>query len=98
MDDRILGAGILLGSLLGIGIYFWLVFLSPWTVQVVQASAFIAATAILTILAWIGYTLATTPPPKPIEEIERELGEVEEDSEPEQAYGSAQEGQKRLKK
>lgn len=27
------------------------------------------------ILAWIGYTLATTPPPKPIEEIEKELEE-----------------------
>jgi predicted DNA-binding transcriptional regulator len=25
------------------------------------------------ILAWIGYTLATTPPPKPIEEIEKEI-------------------------
>ena len=25
--------------------------------------------------AWIGYTLATTPPPKPIEEIEKELEE-----------------------
>jgi predicted DNA-binding transcriptional regulator len=27
------------------------------------------------ILAWIGYTLATTPPPKPIEEIEKEIEE-----------------------
>ncbi|MCI4397134.1 MAG: transcriptional regulator, partial [Thermoprotei archaeon] len=25
------------------------------------------------ILAWIGYTLATTPPHKPIEEIEKEI-------------------------
>jgi predicted DNA-binding transcriptional regulator len=25
------------------------------------------------IVAWIGYTLATTPPPKPIEEIEKEI-------------------------
>jgi predicted DNA-binding transcriptional regulator len=29
--------------------------------------------AVLAILAWIGYTLITTPPPKPIEEIEKEL-------------------------
>jgi hypothetical protein len=28
----------------------------------------IAFVAILTIGAWIGYTMATTPPPKPIEE------------------------------
>ncbi len=29
----------------------------------------IAFTAILAIGAWIGWTMATTPPPKPIEEI-----------------------------
>ena len=34
---------------------------------------------VLGILAWIGYTLITTPPPKPVEEIERELeGELKE--------------------
>jgi hypothetical protein len=32
----------------------------------------IASVAILTIGAWIGYTMATTPPPKPIEEISTE--------------------------
>lgn len=62
MDDRVLGAGILVGSLLRIGLYFWFVFLLPWTLQVVQASAFIAVSAILAILAWIGYTLAATHP------------------------------------
>jgi len=28
---------------------------------------------VLGILAWIRYTLSTTPPPKPVEEIGREL-------------------------
>jgi predicted DNA-binding transcriptional regulator len=32
----------------------------------------IAFIAILSIGAWIGYTMATTPPPKPIEEITAE--------------------------
>jgi len=32
----------------------------------------IAFIAILAIGAWIGYTMATTPPPKPIEEITAE--------------------------
>jgi lysylphosphatidylglycerol synthetase-like protein (DUF2156 family) len=32
----------------------------------------IAFTAIMVIGAWIGYTMATTPPPKPIEEITAE--------------------------
>ena len=32
----------------------------------------IAVVAVLGIGAWIGWTMATTPPPKPIEEIEAE--------------------------
>jgi hypothetical protein len=34
---------------------------------------FIAFIAILVIGAWIGWTMATTPPPKPIEEITTEI-------------------------
>lgn len=79
MDDRVIGALILVGSILGILAYFWLVFLSPWMLLTMQLTAFIAVAAVLFILAWIGYTLATTPPPKPIEEIEKELeGELKE--------------------
>ena len=37
----------------------------------------IAFIAILCIGAWIGWTMATTPPPKPIEEIEAEEKEEE---------------------
>ena len=72
MNDRILGAGILLGSILGIGVYFYLVFLSPpqWSTLVIQISAFTAVGAILVIVAWIGYTLATTPPPTPLEDLD----------------------------
>ncbi len=39
----------------------------------VKMTVFIAVAAVAGILSWIGYTLATTPPPKPIEEIEKEL-------------------------
>jgi len=69
MDDRVLGAVILLGSLLGVAFYFWLVFLSPWAWLVIQLSAFLAVAAVLVIIAWIGYTLATTPPPEPLEDL-----------------------------
>jgi hypothetical protein len=37
----------------------------------------IAFTAILGIGAWIGWTMTTTPPPKPIEEIRPEQTEEE---------------------
>jgi predicted DNA-binding transcriptional regulator len=40
----------------------------------------IAFIAILSIGAWIGWTMATTPPPKPIEEITTEVEEKKEES------------------
>lgn len=80
MDDRVLGAGILLGSLLGIACYFWLMFLSPWSMLVVQLSAFLAVAAVLVIVAWIGYTLATTPPPEPMEGFMEDSDEPAEET------------------
>ncbi|UCD39795.1 MAG: hypothetical protein JSV87_05140 [Candidatus Bathyarchaeota archaeon] len=47
-----------------------------WLVAVPVLIAFIA---ILGIGAWIGWTMATTPPPKPIEEIEVEEKKEEEE-------------------
>ncbi|MDR1993528.1 MAG: hypothetical protein LBQ98_08585 [Nitrososphaerota archaeon] len=38
----------------------------------------IALVAILAIGAWIGWTMATTPPPKPIEEITTEIEDKKE--------------------
>jgi len=40
----------------------------------------IAFIAILAIGAWIGFTMATTPPPKPIEEITTETEDKKEDA------------------
>lgn len=48
---------------------------SYWLVAV---PVFIAFIAVLGIGAWIGWTMATTPPPKPIEEIEAEEKKEEE--------------------
>src|SRR5208283_4656057 len=42
----------------------------------------IAFIAILAIGAWIGWTMATTPPPKPIEEITTEIEEKKEETAP----------------
>jgi len=72
MDDKMLGYGMFIGSLLGIICYFYLIFLSPWTLMVVKISALLAVGAMLAIIAWIGYTLATTPPPLPLEDFVEE--------------------------
>lgn len=71
--DQVVGVLLLVAGILGIIVYGWLVFLSEWTIFVLQLTGFIAVAALLAIISWIGYTLATTPPPKPIEEIEKEL-------------------------
>ena len=71
--DQVIGLLMLAGSVVGILAYGWLVFLTQWYMVVLKLTGFVAIAAVLGILAWIGYTLATTPPPKPIEEIEKEL-------------------------
>jgi H+/Cl- antiporter ClcA len=57
-------------------VQFWLI----------AVPVFIAFVAIMAIGAWIGWTMATTPPPKPIEEITTEIEEkttvVEETAKP----------------
>ncbi len=66
-NDRAVGGGILLGSILGIIIYGLL--LCYWPLRVLEVTAFVAVLAILLILAWIGYTMATTPPPEPMTDM-----------------------------
>ena len=81
--DRLIGSAILLVSVIVIIVYIWLLFLPPeWQIRgmsvdifLLKLTAAVAVVAVFGILAWIGYTLATTPPPKPIEEIEKELEE-----------------------
>ena len=46
---------------------------------VIAVPVFIAFVAIMFIGAWIGWTMATTPPPKPIEEIATEMEEKKEE-------------------
>ena len=71
--DQGIGVVLLIASVVGIVLYGWLVFLSEWQLMVLQATGFIAVAGLLGIVAWIGYTLASTPPPPPIEELEQEL-------------------------
>ena len=50
----------------------------------------IAFIAILAIGAWIGWTMATTPPPKPIEEITTEMEEKKEEPKAEEPAKQAE--------
>jgi len=85
VSDRAIGVGLILVSVIVILIYFWLLFIPPdldvpllnikVTEFLIRLTVMIGVLGVFGILAWIGYTLATTPPPKPIEEIEREIEE-----------------------
>lgn len=63
-NDRAVGAAIFGGSIVGVIVYGLLIFF--WPLIVLEVSAFVAVLLLLGILAWIGYTMATTPPPEPI--------------------------------
>ena len=80
-------------SIVVILVYAWLVFLTRYDILVLKATAFVAVAAVFGILGWVGYALATTPPPKPIEEIEKEveqaLKEIEKQMQ-EESGGQAQ--------
>ncbi|MEM0497490.1 MAG: transcriptional regulator [Acidilobaceae archaeon] len=85
VSDRAIGIGLMLVSIVVILVYLWLLFLPPnitvpvlnitLTEFLIRLTVLVGVSGVFGILAWIGYTLATTPPPKPIEEIEREIEE-----------------------
>jgi H+/Cl- antiporter ClcA len=83
--DQAIGGAILLVCVIVALVYIVTLFYPDWLVSVgllsssdgvqfwiVAIPVFVGFIAILFIGAWIGYTMATTPPPKPIEEITAE--------------------------
>ena len=66
-NDRALGGAIFGGSIIGIIIYAGLLYW--WPLIILQVTAFLAVVVLLGILAWIGWTMATTPPPEPITDL-----------------------------
>ena len=91
--DQVIGIGLLTISIAVIAVYGYFIFLPPnflvfgmsLDLFIMKLTLFIAVLVVFAILAWIGYTLATTPPPKPIEEIEKELEEELKEVEKEEA-------------
>ena len=66
--DQAIGVVIVAGSIIGIILYFWLVLLSPWSGFIIALTLFLVVAALMVILGWIGWTMATTPAPKPLED------------------------------
>ena len=79
-NDRAIGGTIFGGSILGIVVYGLLLYL-PWAWEwTLRMTAFLAVALLLAILAWIGYTMATTPPPEPITDIPEPVPEPKTES------------------
>jgi predicted DNA-binding transcriptional regulator len=81
-SDKAIGIALLVIGVLVILFYAFALFApsviglnEEFSMLLVKITVFVAVAAVMGILAWIGYTLATTPPPKPIEEIEKEIEE-----------------------
>jgi len=60
-SDRLLGAGLMIISAIVILIYGWLLFFTKYSVLVLKVTAFVAVLVLLSLIGWVGYTIATTP-------------------------------------
>jgi len=65
--DAAIGVGTLIASVAVIAVYVWLIFspLAGADIFILKLTGSVAVAGVFGIIAWIGYTLATTPPPKP---------------------------------
>ena len=87
--DQAIGGAIFIVCLLVAVFYLVTLFYPQWLSSIAAPSdvqfwviavpVFVAFIAIMAIGAWIGWTMATTPPPKPIEEITTEMEEKKEE-------------------
>ena len=73
--DRVVGIALLVISIAIIIAYAYIMFATPYAMFLLELTGVVAVAVVFGILAWVGYALATTPPPKPIEEIEKEIEE-----------------------
>ena len=90
--DQAIGGLICLVCVLVAVLYVLTLFVPDWLSRIglmnytfdrlwlIAVPVLIALVAILAIGAWIGWTMATTPPPKPIEEITTEIEDKKEEA------------------
>jgi cytoskeletal protein RodZ len=72
---------VIIGILYTVGLFYLGGSPFDWSISfaLIAIPVFIAFIAIMGIGAWIGWTMATTPPPKPIEELTSEVEEKAEE-------------------
>jgi hypothetical protein len=58
--SRLTGILILAMSIIGFVIYLYLILASKWDILVLKISIIVAVGAVVSVMAWIGYTMSTT--------------------------------------
>jgi preprotein translocase subunit Sss1 len=61
---KLSGIGLLLVSIIGFIAYSYFLFATIWDVLILKFTVLIVLAAILAVLGWIGYTIATAPKPE----------------------------------
>jgi hypothetical protein len=77
VNDRVVGALVLVGSLGVALLYAWWLLFSPWGYYALVSLALVTVLGISGITTWIGYTIVTTPTPPPLEEFIEEEKEAQ---------------------
>ena len=44
--------------------YSYFLFVSPWAIEILEITVLVGVAALLAVLGWIGYTMATAPDPE----------------------------------
>lgn len=80
MNDKTTGTLLLVGAIGILAIYSYALFFvgSSIAILVLQITAFVGVAVILGLVAWIGYSIATTAPPPPPEPVEGENNNKED--------------------
>ncbi|RLG44585.1 MAG: transcriptional regulator [Thermoproteota archaeon] len=63
-DERLIGLGLVVISLIAIIVYGWLLFFSKYSFLVLKVTAFVAILVLFCLIAWVGYIMAASSAPK----------------------------------
>jgi predicted DNA-binding transcriptional regulator len=61
LRTRVTGLSILGISIIGFIIYLYLILATQWDILLIKITIIAAVGAIVSVVAWIGYTMTTTP-------------------------------------
>ena len=68
--DQLIGALMLIGSLAILALYGYMIYDATLRIYALIIATTLAVVGVTGIVMWIGWTMATTPPPKPLETFE----------------------------